>query len=379
LRGIRVLDMTSLISGPYCSQALADLGAEVIRVESPGSDVMRTAGPVHNGVGAYFEQVNRGKKSFSVDLKSDAGRDAVHKLAAISDVFLQNSRPGVMERLGFGYDTLRQSNPRLIYVAISGFGETGPFARRAAYDAVIQGVTGFMPVQGGEAGPAAVRTVVADKITAMWASNATLAALVERERGGGLGQKVAVNMASAYSAFMLLEQMNDLTFRTAGLEPAPRSTSLGSYRTLRTLDGEVIGMVLQPSQFKSFVTALGRADMLGDERFAAVPTIARHMDVLYDAVADKVGSMTTQAFLTLMEENSVPFGRVNTAQEFIDSPEALHAQAYVDLEDPEFGTIRHLNYPARFERTPADATRRAPKLGEHNDEVLTLLREVAAH
>jgi crotonobetainyl-CoA:carnitine CoA-transferase CaiB-like acyl-CoA transferase len=162
------------------------------------------------------------------------------------------------------------------------------------------------------------------------------------------------------------------------LEPLQRSKSLGSYRTLRTQDGEVIGMVLQPSQFERFATALGRTDLLGDERFATMPSIGRNMDALYDAVEPKVAAMTTKAFLDLMDENSVPFGKVNTAEEFLDSPEALHAEAYVDIEDPEFGTIRHLNYPARFERSRADATRRAPKLGEHNEEILALLRETAA-
>ena len=375
LRGLRVLDMSSLVSGPYCTQIMTDLGAEVIRVESPGSDVMRFVLPTHNGLSAYFEQVNRGKKSVVADLKSEAGREMVLNLAAISDVFVQNSRPGVMDRLGFGYEALRQINPRLIYVSISGFGEEGPFVGRPAYDAVIQGVTGFMPVQGGEGGPAAIRCVIADKMTAMWAANATLAALVDRERNGGLGQKVSVNMASAYSAFMLLEQVFDLTFRDSEAEPAPKSKSLGSNRTLRTRDGEVIGMVLQRSQFERFAPALGRGDLLDDPRFGDVQTISRNMDALYDAVAPAVAAMTTPEFLARMEENSIPFGRVNTAQEFLDSPEALHAQVYVDVEDPEFGTIRHLNYPARFERTPAQATRRAPKLGEHTDEVAALLRK----
>lgn len=377
LNGIRVLDMSSLISGPYCTQALADLGAEVIRVESPGSDVMRLSGVGHKGITPYFQQVNRGKKSFSVDVKSENGLRQVHDLAKMSDVFVQNSRPGVMDRLGFGYELLSKENPRLIYVSVCGFGDTGPYANRPAYDAVIQGVTGFMPVQGGQRPPEAIRSFVADKITGLAACNATLAALVERERNDGAGQKVTVSMASAYSAFALLEQMTDMTFLSAGLGPTPRPTSLGSSRTLRTRDGEVIGMVLVRSQFERFVTVLGREDMLGDERFMR-PPFGESMDVLYDAVAPSVASMTTAEFLELMEANSVPFGRVNTPEEFIHSPEALHAQAYVDVDDPEFGRIRNLNYPARFERTPANAARRAPRLGENNDEILALLGEPAA-
>lgn len=374
LSGLRVIDMSSLVSGPLCSQVLADLGAEVIKVESAGSDVMRSVQPVHNGMSAFFEQVNRGKKSIVADLKTDAGRDLVQKLASSADIFLQNSRPGVMERLGLGYETLRASNPSLIYIAISGFGEAGPFAKRAAYDAVIQGITGFMPVQGGDQGPAAIRSVVADKVTAIWAANAAMAALLHRERSDGLGQKVVVSMASAYSAFMLVDQMHDHTFRSADIPPRPVSNSLGSYRTLKTSDGEVIGMVLQPSQFERFVAALGRSDLLGDERFATTPSIGQHMDVLYDAIADVVQAMTTAEFLDLMEENTIPFGKVNTTVEFLESQEARYAEAYVDLDDPALGAIRHLNYPAQFERSPANARRRAPMLGEHTDQVISDLR-----
>ena len=230
-----------------------------------------------------------------------------------------------------------------------------------------------MPVQGGDQEPAAIRSVVADKITAIWAANSTLAALFHRDTGDGAGQKITISMASAYSAFMLVDQMQDHTFRSVHLEPVPPSSSLGSYRTLDTSNGKVIGMVLQPSQCERFLTALGRADLVGDPRFAAVMTLVRNMDALYDAVANAVSKMTIDEFLALMEENSIPFGKVNNAAEFLASPEAKHTEAYIDFEDPEFGTIRHINYPARFERSPADVRRRAPKLGEHTEEILRSL------
>ena len=178
--GIRIVDMSSMIAGPFCSQILADLGAEVIRIESPGSDPMRAKYPVYNGMSAMFEQMNRGKKSVCIDIKSAEGRQLIYDLVANADMFLQNSRPGVMERLGFGYDRLKEINERLIYVSVSGFGEVGPYASRPAYDMMIQGLTGFMPTQGGDKDPEPIRTTLADRVTAMWASHAALAALLHR-------------------------------------------------------------------------------------------------------------------------------------------------------------------------------------------------------
>jgi crotonobetainyl-CoA:carnitine CoA-transferase CaiB-like acyl-CoA transferase len=368
--GLRVVDMTSLVAGPLCGQILADLGAEVIKVEAPGSDGMRRKFPVHNGLGAFFEQMNRGKKSVSVDVKSKEGRALVLGLVRQADIFIENSRPGVMERLGFGYETLKKTNDRLIYVSINGFGDVGPYANRPAYDPVIQGLTGFMPFQGGDQSPAVIRSFVADKITAMWAANATLAALLHRERKGE-GQKVSVNMTSAYAAFILPDQMQNYTFGSAGLAKVNLRNAF--HRTLNTADGAVIGMILHPAQIERFCNALNCPDLIDDPRFADPTSILLNGGVLYDRIADTVSKMTTQEFLGLMAEAHIPFGRVNTVEEFIASDEAHHANVFVDLVDPIFGAIKHINYPATFERSPADATRRAPTLGEHNAEVEELL------
>jgi crotonobetainyl-CoA:carnitine CoA-transferase CaiB-like acyl-CoA transferase len=368
--GVRIVDMSSMVAGPFCSAILADLGAEVIRVESPGSEPMRAKFPLHNGMAAMFEQMNRGKKSVSVDVKSEEGRKLVHGLVKNADIFLQNSRPGVMERLGFGYEELKKLNDKLIYVSVSGFGDTGPFANRPAYDMVIQGLTGFMPVQGGDQAPAAIRATVADRVTAMWAANAAMAALVHRYRTGE-GQKVSVNMTSAYTAFMLVDQMQNHTFKTAGLDSV--DVWLASYRALKTSDGAVIGMILKPAQLAKFCTALNCPDLIDDPRFADAMSILRNGDVLYDRVAATVAQMTTKQFVALMDEAQIPFGKVNTFDEFIQSDEAHHSNVFVELDDPTFGTIKHINYPATFERSPANATRRAPLLGEHNAEIPSFL------
>ncbi|AUW59693.1 hypothetical protein C1T17_17975 [Sphingobium sp. SCG-1] len=368
--GYRIVDMSSLISGPFCSQILCDLGAEVIKIESPGSDAMRTKYPRHNGMGALFQQVNRGKKSVTVAIKTEEGRKFVHDLIAQADVFVQNSRPGVMERLGFGYEEVKRINDKIIYLAVSGFGETGPYANHPAYDMVIQGLTGFMPFQGGDNGPQAIRSTVADKITAMWAANATLAALLHRERTGE-GQKVSVNMASAYSAFILVDQMQNHTFSSAGLEKV--ELALPSYRALNTSDGAVIGMIMQPPQLERFANILNHPELCEDPRFSDSAGILLHGDAIYDVVADTVAQMTTGEFIALMEKEQIPFGRVNTVEDFIESDEARSSEVFVELEDPDFGTVKILNHPVKYERTPVNVVKRAPMLGEHNEEIHRVL------
>ena len=278
--GLRVVDMTALVSGPFCTQVLSDLGAEVIRIEGPTSDVMRVSAPLFRGHAAGFEQNNRGKKSVVVDVKSDAGRETVRALADTADLFVQNSRPGVMERLGLGYEALRQTNPRLIYLSINGFGETGPYAERPAYDTVIQGLTGFMPVQGAGGAPKAVLSPIADKITAIYAANAAMAALLDRERTGQ-GQKVVVGMLSAFAAFMLPDALTSYTFQST--DPMPSGTRTGVFEPLAVSDGFVIGLILQRRQFERLSVALGREDLLQDPRFE---TEAQLLDNVRDLYAE---------------------------------------------------------------------------------------------
>jgi crotonobetainyl-CoA:carnitine CoA-transferase CaiB-like acyl-CoA transferase len=366
--GLRVIDLTSLLSGPYATQVLADLGAEVIRVEGPGSDPLRVTPPLHNGHGGYFEQVNRGKKSIVVDLKSEEGKRAVLDLVATADVFIQNSRPGVMERLGFGYDALSAFNDRLIYLSINGFGETGPHASRPAYDTVIQAVVGFMPHQSGGGGGGAIRAPIADKITGMWAANAVLAALLDRERNGIKGQKVVVDMVSAYAAFTLVDLLLEHTYPDVELPKPPLIQS--PFNTLDTSDGKVIGFILQPSQFQRLATALGHEELIADERFATPMGLMQNGEIFYEVLAPTIRKMTTKDFLALMDELSVPFGRVNDVAEFVASTEASGAKVFNEINDPKFGRIRHVNYPAKFEKSKVGAWRRAPLSGEHNDELL---------
>ncbi|MGE0828845.1 MAG: CaiB/BaiF CoA transferase family protein [Hyphomonadaceae bacterium] len=372
--GIRVIDASTIVAGPYGSQILADLGAEVIKLESATGDVMRFSPPAYKGMTTYYTQVNRGKKSFEVNLKDAADIARVHELVKISDVFLENSRPGVMDRLGLGYETLKAINDRLIYVSVNGFGDGNPSSGRPAYDNVIQGLVGYMPEQGRELGARAILNPAADKITAIWAANSTLAALLHRSMTDGKGQRVVVNMTTAFAAYILPECMGEHTFKDSGLANLP-PRPVGAYNALATSDGNVIGLILQPAQFQNFCDAIGRTDLKTDERFKDSMGLVYNAATLYEMVADDVRKLTTAEFLSRMNEKGVPFGRVNTVRDFMNSDEARHAKSYVDIEDPEFGPIRLLNYPAAFERTPAGPRTRAPKLGEHNAEILALIEK----
>lgn len=368
--GFKIVEIGSMVAGPAAGQILADLGADVIKVEAIEGDVMRTIPPFRNGFSGAFAQWNRNKRSILVDLKSDEGRDIARRLAAEADLLYQNFRPGVLESMGLGYDALREVNPDLIYLTINGYGDSGPYADQPAYDLAVQGMVGFMPRQGEDGPPEPIRSVVVDKITAYSAAMAMMTALMQRVRHGGGGQKVNVNMLDAFSTFMLAEQMYDYAFPENG---RPKETVNNLYQPLQTSDGYVIGLVGRDSHFKGFMAALDRPDLAGDERFSSTMLRFMHTKDLMRAVQPQVLKMTKAEFLALMRKHQVPFGPVNTIDDFLDDPQVIHNRCYVDHHDPEVGIVRTMNGFARFERSPPRTDGRSPKAGEHTD---ALLREI---
>ena len=364
--GYKVIDLTSLVSGPYCSQVLADLGAEVIRIEAQGSDLNRFVPPVQSGIAGVFEHNNRGKKSVVVDIKSDAGRSAVLELIKTCDIFIQNSRPGVMERLGLDYETLKAVNDRLIYISISGYGEGHPYSELPAYDMVIQGKVGFMTHQGTPEKPQAVVMPVVDRVTAMWASNAAVSALLHRERTGE-GQKVVVSMLTAYASFVLPEILGTRTFVDG---PPEQMVLRGSYQPISTADGAVIGLIMQPKHFQVLCEALGRNDLLDDPRFAEPVLLGANAAELYQELEKQTRQMRTEELLAIIEEAGLPLGKVNTIDDFFEDIQVKGSKAYIEFEDPLLGVVRHLNFPVDFERCEVSIDRRAPLLGEHTEAVL---------
>ncbi len=366
--GVKVLELaTSMVSGPFCGQMLGDLGAEVIKLESLGGDVMRTVYPLKDGHSGQFLQFNRNKQSIAVDLKAPEGRAIAIDLIRQADVLIENFRPGVTARMGLDYDSARAINPRLIYVSINGFGPDGPYAKLPAYDQVIQGLSGFMSIQGDAEQPAAIRSVAVDKTTSLSACAATLAALYGRERSGE-GQHVQVSMLDAFAAMMLPEFIAAHAFE--GSKPAPLP-SPGIYRTLRTADGHLVGLIVQDSQFAAICRALGRPELIDDERYSSpakrFPVMAELLGLLEEATLSK----TTAELLDLLwQDADVAIAPVNGIGDFLVDPQVAHNRTVFTMEDPAIGPVRQLAPFARLAGCDIDRFRRAPGLGEHSDSIL---------
>lgn len=365
-KGMRVIEFATMVSGPFCGQMLADLGAEVIKLEPPEGDGLRAVQPGHEGLSALFVHYNRGKKSVCVDLKSTLGAELVRELVRTADVVLENFRPGVMERLGMGYEAFSALNPELVYVSISGFGASGPYADRTAYDQVIQGLTGYMWAQGEFKSPQPVRNTIVDKIAAVTAFHGTLAALLHRERGGG-GQHVEVSLMDAYAAFIMPGLINNETFPDAGLQHYPPRQV---FHPVKVLDGYLMGHIQTNPQFIGCARAFGREDIIDDPRFAHPRERLQHIGEMWAEMAIGGQSRTTEQVMAIALAHSVPVGPVQTVEQFMQDPQALHNETFVDFKDPKFGTVRQLNFPVRLTGSPANVQARPPLPGEHTDTVL---------
>jgi CoA:oxalate CoA-transferase len=365
--GYRVLDLSTMVSGPMGGQILSDLGADIIKVESLEGDVLRNVSLPYKGMSAYFNHFNRNKRSIAVDLKSGEGRNLVRRIASKCDVLIENFRPGVADRLGLGYEALKSDNPGLIYVSVNGFGDDGPYKDRPAYDHVIQALTGFMPRQGAKGIPTAVRSPVVDKISGVSAAMSILAALLARQNSNGVGQRINVKMLDAWAAFILHEQLVNATF----LAPdAPKTPVIDTYRVFATQNGHVLGLVMQDVQFRGICAALNLPHLLHDPRFSSPRSRLLNIDEFNKELAPLIEQMTTADFLASMQKHDVPFAAVNDLNGFLDDPQAKVNQSCFEFEDPEFGTMRNLNFFATFAGTPLNLAHRAPKLGEHTDEIL---------
>ncbi len=370
LRGITVLDLTNVVSGPICSQTLGDLGAEVIKVESPQGDTSRRLGlPGKAGFAAYFAQFNRNKRSLALDLKQAAAVDVVVRIARRADVLLENWRPEVADRLGLGWEKLSAENPKLIYVSINGFGPDGPYRDQPAYDTVIQGLTGFMRTQGGQGPPRLVQSVAADKTSGLTAVYATLAALFERERSGGRGQRIEVPMLDAYAAFILPDVLIDRTFLPES--PAANATRPPEiHRTWRTADGFVVMMIIEDRQFQAICRALDREELIDDPRCTNLGQRLVHMQELFGVLETELLRWKTADLLERARRFGAPLAPANDLAEFLADPQVAASGTVIEIEDELRGRLRLLRNPVRFSETPTRLRRPPPQRGEHTDEIL---------
>lgn len=370
LLGIKVVDFSTVVSGPMCTQILGDLGADVDKVETPTGDITRMMGPPFKaGLSGVFAQVNRNKRSIAVDLKTDEGRSVALRLTADADVVVENFRPGVADRLGIGHRALGARNPRLIYAAISGFGPDGPYAAQPAYDNVIQGLAGFMPAQAGGGKPKLIRSIVADKASGLTAAYAIMASLFARERNGGRGQRIDVPMLDAFAAFILPEVFGAETFVPKN-DTEPPFDMAGVHRTWETADGYVVMMMVEDHQFAGLCRVIDREDLIDDDRCADLLSRIVHGEEIFAILDRELRKLTTEQVLGRARELGVPIAPANGIAEFLDDPQVAANGTVFETEDASTGRLRLLRNPVRFDGSTASFRLRPPRHGEHTDEIL---------
>jgi crotonobetainyl-CoA:carnitine CoA-transferase CaiB-like acyl-CoA transferase len=370
LDGYRVVDLTSNVAGPLATMILGDQGADVIKVEAPpGGDATRAGGKRRGGLSASFLNNNRNKRSIVLDLKTRPGLRALLRLAAGADVFVQNFRPGVAERLGVGEKAVRAAAPKIVYVSISGFGEHGPYAERPAYDPVIQGFSGLATVQAGsdEARPRLVRTILPDKLTAITASQAITAALLARERSGE-GQHVRLSMLEAVLAFLWSSDMGSQTF--AGGEPVPQEAASALDLIYATKDGYITAAALTDRQWAGLARALDRPEWLDDPRFKTPALRQQNIGARLELTQAVLEARPAGEWLERLTAAGVPCGPVLTRNEVIRHPQVAEMGMVAETEHPAAGRLRQARPAARFSATPAAIRRGAPLLGQHTAEIL---------
>ena len=370
LAGVKILDLTTVVMGPFATQILAELGAEVIKVESRDGDNMRHVGPMKSpGMGHLFLHLNRGKRDVVLDLKQPEGREAVLRLAAQSDVLVYNVRPAAMQRLGLSWDDVRAVNPRIVYVGAYGYSERGPGAGRPAYDDLIQGITGlpWLTSRNGEAPPRFAPVNLADRVTGLHLVYAITAALFHRERSGE-GQSVEVPMFESVAQFVLGDHL-------AGMSYAPPIGGTGyarlaERRPYATQDGWLIVLVYNDAQWGRFLPAIGRADLVADPRFASHGQRAQHIDEVYDFLAGVLATRTSAEWLALLQSIDVPVGPMNTVADLLDDEHLLATGFFEPEAHPSEGPLLAPRTPTNWSATPPGPRTPAPRLGEHSVEVL---------
>lgn len=370
LSNYRIIDLTTMVSGPYGTQLLGDQGADVIKVETLGGDLMRWAGPSRGGMSSAFLLNNRSKRSITLDLKQDDGKLVLDQLIETADVFVQNFRPGAIERMGFGEDHVRSIKKDVIYVSISGFGESGPYTHKRVYDPVIQALSGVMHIQGGDQTPRVMRTILPDKLTAITSAQAITAALLGRENTGK-GEHVRLSMMDATVAWMWPDALiNHTLIGDEVSAPIP----LGAYDTaFETTNGYMMVLVVSDDEWEGFVRASGRPELGEDERFKTLSDRLAHFQELFDTMRETVRDGTTEEWVEKLDAEQVPCAQVNTVQALFTDPQVACNELILETVHPNAGPVREPRPAARFREHPVGGQRPAPMLGQHTEEILAEL------
>lgn len=369
LEGVKVLDLTSMVSGPMAAMILADQGAEVIKVEPLAGEQLRHMAAPHNGVNAPFYSCNRGKKSLAIDLKSDEGKEILLKLVEKSDVFIQNFRPGTIERMGFGYDALCKINPNLIYLSISGFGNQGPYAQSRVYDPVIQALSGATDIQADrESGiPKMFRIVVADKVTSLTAAQAVSSALYAREKNSA-GQNIKLSMLDSVIAFFWPEGMTGLVFKDNEFDV--RKLQGSQDLIYKAKDRYITAGAVSDAEWIGMCNALNMQDLIDDERFSTSAARVINAEQRKEITGKEIAKWHSEEILERFQIEGVPSAPLLDRMELMDHEQIIANQTILREKYEGFGEVRQARPPALFEGTPSKIVRPAPKLGEHGQEIL---------
>lgn len=372
LSHIKILDLSRVLAGPYCTMILGDLGAEVLKVEAPGgSDETRKWGPpFQEGVSAYYLSANRNKKSITVDLKTKEGISLIKKLVKKSDVIINNFKTGTMEKLGIDYETLQALNPQLIYCSITGFGETGPNKDLPGYDFIIQAMSGLMSITGDEnSGPQKLGVAITDVLTGLYACIGIQAALLERNQSG-IGQKLDLSLYDSAVSSLVNIGSNYLMSEKLPEALGNHHANIVPYQTFKTLDGEIVIAVGNDNQFKALCSILGRSDISNDKRFLTNPDRVKHRDQLVPQLQAALTEKSTAYWQKYCNENNIPCGPIQNLEEVTKDEQLIARDMFIRAEHPTAGPIKMIGSPLKLSRTPVTYRYHPPDAGEHNEEII---------
>lgn len=371
LQHIRVLDLTRVLAGPYCTMVFGDLGAEVIKVEAPGGsdDTRKWGPPFKNNVSAYYLCANRNKKSITADLKTHEGIEIIKKLVRKSDVVIHNFKTGTMERFGIDYDILSNINPKIIYCSITGFGETGPYKQMPGYDFIIQAMSGLMSITGDDtSGPQKLGVAITDILTGLYATIGIQAALLERTQSGK-GQKLDISLYDSAVSALVNIGSNYLMSGEIPKRLGNEHANIVPYQTFKTKDGEMVIAIGNDNQFKALCTILKTPQYSSDKRFQTNPERVKNRDILVSLLQNVFITKPTSYWQQQCRENNIPCGPIQNIEQVTKDPQLVARNMFIQDKHPTAGTIHMIGSPLKLSRTPISIRHHPPNVGEHNDTI----------
>ena len=373
LEGIKVIDLTAAMAGPYCTQLLADFGADVLKIEPPGrGDMLRDFGPPYlEGESPYYLLNNRNKRSMTLDIRTEKGQEVLKKLVADADVLVENYRPSVKKKLKIDHETLKETNPRLVYCSISGFGQTGPYANRPGFDPIAQGMSGLSSVTGWKhTGPVRVGVAIGDSLGGIFGMYGILLALIEREKSGQ-GQRVETSILEGLIAILGFQAAK---YFATGIRPEPQGNDhamMSPYGTFKTKDGHMNIAAGNQAMWERLAKALELEHLIKDDRFLTVAERVTNRPELTQLLEEKLSQKTSKEWEDILDNAGVANGPILHLDQVFQDPQVLHQEMLLEQDHPTIGKIKTIGFPTKLSRTPANLRLSPPLMGEHTEEVLT--------